>query len=52
MKPQPKGHGFTLEKMWPDHLIYSAVTATKLSLWCVIQKRRRTRTRRNAVFFF
>jgi len=53
MTPKPKGHGSTLEETWPNYLIYSAVTSTKLPLCCIILKRRwwrKTTNRRNEVF--
>jgi len=31
-KPKSKGHGSTLEETWPDYVIYSAVTSTKLPM--------------------
>jgi len=44
-KPKPKGRESTLEETRPDHLMYSAVTSTKLPLCCIILKRRRLRRR-------
>jgi len=34
-----KGHECTLEETWLDHLIYSAVTSTKLLLHCEEQQK-------------
>jgi len=44
-------HGSTLEETRPDHLIYSALTSTNLSLCCVILKIWKTTKGRNVFFW-
>jgi len=39
-KTKPKNHESTLEETWPDHVICSTVTATKLPLCCCIFQKR------------
>ena len=39
IKTKPKGHGPTLEEVWPDHPIRSSIAIFKLPLGCDILKK-------------